>query len=137
MADQLDLEPASQAAADDELQEADAARALALRKAGQVLIEQADQTSDCGLLRAGRALVEQSRNPPCDDAEEFDWRGDDSIVLREQPATAIYFNQRGCLVIRQERSWDQNDDIFITISPENAQTFLDKLCDVLGIPSVP
>lgn len=67
---------------------------------------------------------------------DFDWNEDDSVVLHHQPAVAAYINQAGGLTIRQERSWDQEDDIIIAIAPENVWEFIDKLTDVIGIPSV-
>jgi hypothetical protein len=76
--------------------------------------------------------------PPADAPEassDFDWNDDDSIVLHEQPAIAVYINQSGGLTIRQERSWNQADAIIIAIAPENVGTFIDKLTDIIGIPS--
>jgi hypothetical protein len=40
------------------------------------------------------------------------------------------------LVIRQERAWNQEDDPFIFIAPQNIMSFIDSLCDIAGIPSV-
>ena len=77
-------------------------------------------------------------NPSADAPEEktdFDWNDDDSVVLHHQPAVAAYINQAGGLTIRQERSWDQDEDIIIAIAPENVGEFIDKLTDVIGIPS--
>jgi hypothetical protein len=56
------------------------------------------------------------------------------VILPEQPATAVYFNPRGELVIRQKR-WP-DDDSFIYIAPDFVSEFIDKLCDIIGIPSV-
>ena len=67
--------------------------------------------------------------------KDFDWSSDDSVVLHHQPAVAAYINQAGGLTIRQERSWDQDEDIIIAIAPENVGEFIDKLTDVIGIPS--
>ena len=69
--------------------------------------------------------------------DDFDWLRDSSVVLHEQPATAIYINPEGSLVIRQERPWDRDEDTFVFVTKENTQQFLDRLCDVLGIPGVP
>jgi hypothetical protein len=67
-------------------------------------------------------------------SEDFDWNKDDSsIILREQPATAVYFNKEGSLVIRQHR-WP-DDDIFIYIAESSIGDFLDKLTDICGVPS--
>jgi hypothetical protein len=69
-------------------------------------------------------------------SEEFDWSKDDgSIILHEQPATAVYFNKRGELVIRQRR-WP-DDDTFIYIAESSIADFLDKLTDACGVPGVP
>jgi hypothetical protein len=49
------------------------------------------------------------------------------------PRTAIYWNQNGALVIRQERHYEE--DVFIFISPDSVDSFIDKLTDFVGIPS--
>jgi hypothetical protein len=64
---------------------------------------------------------------------DFDWGDVDGETLAEQHETAIYWNPKGDLVIRQ-RSW-LDDDSLIFISRTNVDEFLDKLCDVVGIPS--
>jgi hypothetical protein len=69
-----------------------------------------------------------------DDSADFDWSNDDSIILREQPQTAIYFNAHGGLVIRQ-RSWP-DDDVYVYINAELIDVFIDKLTDIIGVPSV-
>jgi hypothetical protein len=68
--------------------------------------------------------------------EDFDWRTRQSVVVQEQQAIPIYHNPVGNLVIRQERSWSDDQDSFILIHPSNNDLLLDKLCDVAGIPSV-
>ena len=66
---------------------------------------------------------------------DFNWSADDSsIILREQPATAVYFNREGSLVIRQHR-WP-DDDTIIIIAASSIADFLDKLTDICGVPSV-
>lgn len=70
-----------------------------------------------------------------EDANDFDWVGDDSIVLQEQRATAVYRNKRGDLVIRQEAGFNDTEDTFVVISRTNEQAFIDRLCDELGIGS--
>jgi len=49
-------------------------------------------------------------SPPEPD-EDFDWNTDDSVIITEQPATALYWNSREQLVIRQ-RGWP-DDDSFV------------------------
>jgi len=68
--------------------------------------------------------------------ETFDWCEDSSIVLREQSAVAVYTNNTGDLVIRQERRWDEDDDTCIIITKENAQALLDAVCTKMGIRSI-
>jgi hypothetical protein len=65
---------------------------------------------------------------------EFDWEADDIVAFHEMPRTAIYWNQNGVLVIRQQRHYDE--DVFIFISPDLIGFFIDKLADFVGIPSV-
>jgi hypothetical protein len=67
--------------------------------------------------------------------DRFDWFKDDSIVLEEQLPTAIYFNERNHLVIRQRAEY-RDEDAFIYIAPQNIAEFVDRLTDVVGIPSV-
>jgi hypothetical protein len=87
------------------------------------------------------AVIEQKPEEPKAEASEpepeFDWTNDDSVVLHHQPAIAVYFNKQGGLVIRQQRDgFYENEDTIIVITPENMETFLDKLTDACGIPSV-
>jgi hypothetical protein len=67
--------------------------------------------------------------------DRFDWWKDDSIVVERQMSIAIYFNSRGHLVVRQEAEWNEDEDTFIYIAPQNIAAFIDRLCDVGGIPS--
>lgn len=63
----------------------------------------------------------------------FDWRSD--AVIHEQQAIALYWNQSGGLVIRQEGTLYEHNDSYVVVNKENVQPFLDELCDFLGIPS--
>jgi hypothetical protein len=47
--------------------------------------------------------------------DSFDWANEDNIVLRDQPAVAIYSNRFQQVVIRCERAWDQEDDVFVLV----------------------
>lgn len=75
------------------------------------------------------------RPQPPEPPDPFDWNTDESVALIEQPRTAIYFNKREQLVIRQEAGMCDEDDAYVFIAPSNVQTFLDRLCDAVGIPS--
>lgn len=88
----------------------------------------AEQAVD-NAVAAGRI----SLAPPPADADEFSWCDDESVVLPDQQAVAVYFNPAGELVIRQKQ-WP-GDDQFIYIGPAFQNTFIDKLTDAMGIPS--
>jgi hypothetical protein len=59
--------------------------------------------------------------------DDFDWNEDDSIILKEQRATAAYRNKIGELIIRQRAGWCDDRDAFVYISPENEVTFMEGL----------
>jgi hypothetical protein len=61
------------------------------------------------------------------DSNDFDWCNDESIVLQEQRATAIYHNRHGDLVIRQRAAWDDEADVFVSVTPGNSNIFLDAV----------
>ena len=56
--------------------------------------------------------------------DNFDWTVDDSVVLHEQPATAIYCTKSGSVLMRQRL---EDEDVFIFIRPENVQLIVDAL----------
>ena len=47
-------------------------------------------------------------------AADFDWQADDSVVVQEQQATAVYVNDAGQIVIRQHDY--PEDDHFVVIA---------------------
>jgi hypothetical protein len=52
--------------------------------------------------------------------DTFDWNADDSVIIAEQLATAIYRNHAGGIVIRQEaRNFDE-DDTFVVLRDAEA-----------------
>ena len=59
--------------------------------------------------------------------EQFDWLHDPAIVCREQLAVAVYPNTSGGVVIRAERSWDEDSDTYIIVQPECAQSVADAI----------
>jgi len=75
------------------------------------------------LATAEAAREQLGRN----DDDEFDWNADDSVILREQRATAAYRNKAGELIIRQRAGWNDDSDTFVFISPENEVTFMEGL----------
>lgn len=58
---------------------------------------------------------------------DFDWINDPDIIVREQPAIAVFRNGAGAVVIRQERTWDDDEDVYIVVWPEHAQ----RLCEAI------
>jgi hypothetical protein len=60
-------------------------------------------------------------------SRDFNWSADDGVVLREQPATAVYVNDYGQAVIRQERPWDQDEDAFVVIDRAHLREIIDAL----------
>jgi hypothetical protein len=80
------------------------------------------------LAEAAETVLAQAGPPrPEVEFDDFDWHDNPSVVLKSQPATAIYYNPNGCIVIRQERSWAEDSDPFVYITPENAVTFMEAL----------
>ena len=94
----------------------------------QPAIPIADQAATQAKLLA--ALIEKHPDP----ADDFDWFKDDSIVLEEQSAIAVYTNPRDAIVIRQRATFPEID-MFVFIAPHNLMTLIDRLCDMAGIPS--
>ena len=82
-------------------------------------------------------LVEAPRAVPDGGGDDFgSWRTNPNVVVKSQQAIAIYFNNDGDLVIRQERDWCNDEDLVVWISESFQQAFLDKLCDVMGVPTL-
>lgn len=80
------------------------------------------------------AQINEPAATPDDDA--FKWN-DDSTILPEQQAIAVYFNRAGDLVIRQERSWDRDEDSFVFVARDSISAFIDRLTNHLGYGSGP
>jgi hypothetical protein len=59
-------------------------------------------------------------------SENFDWN-ETSIVIHEQPETAVYLNPSGQIVVRQ-RQWP-DDDSFVYVSPEFAGILVRAIMD--------
>jgi len=69
-----------------------------------------------------------------DDEKEI-WGDPEVVVLREQPATAVYWNKMDQLVIRQKSLFGE-DDACVYVAQYNLVEFIDKLADAAGIPGV-
>jgi hypothetical protein len=97
--------------------------------------QRAQHSPTCSNVAQLSAVVPPKKeDAPAGAAEDFNWNDTESVILPEQPATACYWNPKGELVIRQ-KGWP-DDDSFIYIAPNLVSEFIDKLTDLIGIPSV-
>jgi hypothetical protein len=68
---------------------------------------------------------------------EFNWNpskdDDHSIVVRHQPAIAVYLNPHDEVVIRQQDQYDESDDHFIYITRDNVLKVVEKMMELAGI----
>jgi hypothetical protein len=54
-------------------------------------------------------------------SDQFNWDDvADSVVQQSAERVAIYSNPHGDIVIRQERRWDEDEDVFIVIARGHA-----------------
>jgi hypothetical protein len=65
---------------------------------------------------------------------EFSWDDPEAVVLAEQRKTAVYWANNE-LVIRQQSPLGDEDSI-ILISEDQDFGLVDRMCDLIGIPSV-
>jgi hypothetical protein len=84
-------------------------------------LKNADDPVTKEVIGRASAILAQAANP-----DEFDWDADDSVILREQRATAAYRNRHGELIIRQRAPWP-DEDTFVYISPKNEIAFMEGL----------
>lgn len=90
---------------------------------------QADLKRIQGIAISEAAEESLERDP--EDYDDFDWNSDQSVVLRDQRATAIYRNPFEGIVIRQRKHWpDEESDPYMIITEENAVTFMEALAKV-------
>ena len=62
-------------------------------------------------------------------SDAFDWNNlsDDKRVVDTVQAVAVYYDERGSIVIRQEATWDESDDSYIVLPVNVAETLIKKL----------
>ncbi|WP_156944316.1 hypothetical protein [Bradyrhizobium sp. Ec3.3] len=94
----------------------------------QTAEEQVDEAIAAGIVSLAPQRAHSSASPE-EESDDFDWDNPDeeSIVLRDQRATAAYRNKGGELIIRQRAGWNDEHDAFIFVSPENEIAFLENL----------
>jgi hypothetical protein len=65
-------------------------------------------------------------------SKDFDWYGDsESVVIRHQPAIAVYLNPHDEVVIRQEGQYDDGHWIYVTRA--NALKVAEAILEAAGI----
>jgi hypothetical protein len=65
--------------------------------------------------------------------DDFRWDPEnEDIIVPEQSALAVYLNRWGQVVIREERSWDRDEDWYIRISRENLPSVITRLQALLA-----
>jgi hypothetical protein len=68
-------------------------------------------------------------------SDEFNWREVDDnecIIVRHQPAIAVYLNPHGGVVIRQEGHYGPDEDQCIFITRDNVPTLTHALLEAAG-----
>lgn len=65
---------------------------------------------------------------------DFDWGDDDCVIVESQAAVAVYCNEKGAVVIRQERAWCDEGDHFVVIDTRNVPTLINKLRELTDAP---
>ena len=70
-------------------------------------------------------------------SQEFSWnpREDEhhDIVVRHQPAIAVYLNPHDEVVIRQQDQYDESDDSFVYVTKDNVLRVVQRRLEVAGI----
>ncbi len=70
-------------------------------------------------------------------SDTFNWNdlGDSERVVETVRAVAVYRNERGDIVIRQERDWNEEEDSFVVLPVKAAETLIQKLRALIDGPS--
>jgi hypothetical protein len=69
------------------------------------------------------------------DDDKFEWStNNEDVIVADQRATAVYTHRWGQAVIRQERSWDEEDDTFVVIDRAHLRTLIDALQAIVAAP---
>ena len=70
---------------------------------------------------------------PSEERWEMDWNNSEEVIIQEQRAIAVYTNTKEGVVVRQERAWDEEDDVVIILSTRQAvETLIAALKRELG-----
>jgi hypothetical protein len=61
-------------------------------------------------------------------APDFSWDPEnEDVIVPDQLALAVYRNHWGQVVIRQERAWDEEDDVYVRINMESLPKVIARL----------
>jgi hypothetical protein len=60
-----------------------------------------------------------------------------NIVVRHQPAIAVYINVEDGLTIRQHREWDEDEDPLVAIGRENISEFVNRVIEICADNGIP
>lgn len=88
--------------------------------------------------KAARPTPQPQRHtmPTVADHEVFDWQDGEAVFVQEQPRSAVYRNPMDQIVIRQERSWDQDEDTYVRFNEQAVPDLIRKLAKQLGLEDV-
>lgn len=98
-----------------------------LAKVDKIAREEAERAVSAPGPAMGGGMTFGYRPDISDDDFNWDSTEESAVILREQRATAAYRNKAGELIIRQRASWDEDQDTFVFISPENETAFMEGL----------
>ena len=51
-----------------------------------------------------------------DDGTNFDWNDQDGIAVNQQDAIAVYANDKGDLIHRRQKDWNEEEDSVIVVA---------------------
>jgi hypothetical protein len=96
--------------------------------AGERPAEQREQRSTLGTTLVAIPQPPERENDSEDVNSGFEWSDEDSVVLNERRRVAVYFNQSGDVVMREESAdSDSDEDHFIVIGRQNMPKFIGAL----------
>jgi len=73
------------------------------------------------------AMAASERDAPANEATDFDWDDDDSVVAEEQRMVKAYLNPRNQLVIRQQGDYPHDEDMWVVVSREYVGRLISRL----------
>lgn len=63
---------------------------------------------------------------------DFDWNETESVIVPEQAATAVYFNNAGQIVIRQKGDPYDDEDHWFLFAPANAAILARRILEMVA-----